>query len=213
MAITFHYGSGSPFSWRVWLALEHKHLAYEFRLMSLQSGELKRPEYLATNPRGKVPTLIDDGFAIRESAVILEYLEERYPDRPILPRDPRGRATARRVAAEVDHYFYPVGRRLFEQTLFRSDGAGDSVVVSQALAELKRELSYLEGVLDGDYFAGSLSLADFTLYPMLALVKRLHERQPQHAAGSMIGPKLAGFMRRIEQLPYFLKTIPPHWKE
>ncbi len=85
MAITFYYGSGSPFAWRVWLALEHKQLPYELKLMSLQNGELKKAEFLAINPRGKVPVLVDEGWVIRESAVILEYLEERYPDRPIFP--------------------------------------------------------------------------------------------------------------------------------
>ena len=61
MAITFYYGSGSPFAWKVWLLLEHKQLSYELKLMSLQNGDLKKPEYLAINPRGKVPTLIATG--------------------------------------------------------------------------------------------------------------------------------------------------------
>ena len=126
MAITFYYGSGSPFAWKVWLVLEHKQLSYQLKLMSLQSGELKKPEYLAINPRGKVPTLIDDGYTLWESSVIVEYLEERYPEHSVLPRNPEDRALARRVAAEADQYLYPVLRRLMEQTLFRPDGNGDA---------------------------------------------------------------------------------------
>lgn len=213
MAITFYYGSGSPFSWKVWLALEHKQLPYEFKRMSLQSGGLKKPEYLAINPRGKVPALMDDGVALWESTAIVEYLEERYPDRPIFPRNPRDRAIARRVTAEANHYLYPVERRLFEQTLFRSEGGGDPAEIALALTDLRSELTHFEGALHDDYFAGVLSVADFTLYPMLALVKRLHDKQPQHGAGSLIGPRLEAFMQRIEQLPYFVKTIPPHWQE
>ncbi len=212
MAITFYYGSGSPFSWKVWLVLEHKQLPYELKLMSLQNGDLKGPEYLAINPRGKVPTLIDGGFVIWESAAIVEYLEERYPDPPVLPSNPEDRAVARRVVVEANHYFYPVARRLFEQTLFRADGGGDPVEIAQALTDLRRELAYFEDVLRGDHFVGSLSVADFTLYPMLALVRRLHDKQPQHGVGSSIGPRLTTFMQNIERLPYFAKTIPPHWK-
>jgi len=212
MAITFYYGSGSPFAWKVWLTLEHKQLAFELKLMSLQSGELKKAEFLAINPRGKVPVLVDDGIVIRESAVIVEYLEERYPDHPLFPGNAQDRATVRRVIAEVNNTLYPAARRLFEQTLFRSDDSGDPAVIAQGITELRHELRYFEDALPGDYFADELSAADFTFYPMLALVKRLHDKQPQHGAGCLIGAKLAAFMQRIEQLPYFELTIPPHWK-
>jgi glutathione S-transferase len=212
MAITFYYGSGSPFAWKVWLALAHKQLPYELKLMSLQNGELKKADFLAINPRGKIPVLVDNGIVIRESAVIVEYLEERYPDRPIFPSNPRDRATVRRVIAEANNYLYPVARRLLEQTLFRSDDSGDPAVIAEALTELRHELRYFEDALLGDYFVDDLSAADFTLYPMLALVKRLHDKQPQHGAGALIGAKLAAFMQRIEQRPYFDLTIPPHWK-
>jgi len=213
MAITFYYGSGSPFSWKVWLALEHKQLPYVFNVLRLQQGEQKKPEYLAINPRGKVPALIDDGFVIWDSAAIVEYLEERYPERHILPGDLHERAIARRVVAEANQHLYPAVRRMLDQTLFRSDGGGDPAAISLALTDLQRELSYFEDALCGDYCAGNLSLADFTLYPVLALIKRLHDKQPQHAVGALLGQKLVAFMQRIEQLPYCAKTFPPHWKE
>ena len=212
MAITFYYGSGSPFAWKVWLVLEHKQLAYELKVMSFQAGDLKKPEYLAINPRGKVPVLIDDGYTIWESSVIIEYLEECYPEHSVLPHEPKDRALARRLAAEVDQYLYPVLRRLFEQTLFHTDRSGDPALIAVALTDLRRELAYFESALHGDYFAGSLSVADFTLYPLLALIQRLHHKQPQHGVESLIGPKLIAFIQRFEQLPYFAKTSPPHWK-
>lgn len=211
VAIRFYYGSGSPFSWKVWLALEHKQLPYDFNVLSLQQGEQKTPEYLAINPRGKVPALSDEGFALWDSAAIVEYLEERYPERPLLSQDLQERAIARRLVVEANQHLYPAVRRLLEQTLFRLDG-GDAAVIATALTDLQRELTYFEDALCGDYCAGRLSLADFTLYPVLALIKRLHEKQPQHEAGALLGPKLTAFMQRIEQLPYFTKTFPPHWK-
>jgi len=51
MPLTFYYGSGSPYSWRVWFALEHKRIPYELKVLSFSAGDLKKPEYAAINPR------------------------------------------------------------------------------------------------------------------------------------------------------------------
>ena len=212
MAIKFYYGSGSPFSWNVRLVLEHKQLPYEFNWLAVKDGDLKTPEYLAINPHGNVPALIDDGFVLWETLPIIEYLEERYPDHPVLPSDVKNRAIARRTAAEAYSYLYPVLRRLMEQTLFREDGDGDPAMIAAGIDNVDRELGHFDEKLQGDYFAGSLSVAEFSLYPLLALARRLHEKQPRHGAGTLIKPKLVAFMQRMEALPYFSKTIPPHWK-
>jgi glutathione S-transferase len=213
MTITFYYGSGSPFAWYVWLVLEHKQLPYELKLMSLLGGDLKTPDYLAMNPRGKVPVLIDDGFVLSESTAIVEYLEEVYRDRPLLPSSAQGRAIARRIVAEAHSYVYPPIRRLMEQTVFRTDGKGDSAIIEQSLNDLKRELAYFEGALQSQFFLNSLSTADLAFYPLLALVRRLLAKYPQFSSVLTINHNLTAFMHQIEQLPYFAKTIPPHWQE
>ncbi len=212
MSIKFYYGSGSPFAWYVWLVLEHKQLPYEFNLLSLQNGELKKPEYLAINPHGKVPTLVDDDFILWEASTIVEYLEEQYPEHSIHPTNVKDRAIARRFVAEAYSYLYPVLRRLMELTLMRAGGDGDPTTIKLELNNLNHELSYFENALHGDHFVGNISASDFAIYPLLALVIRLHEKRPQLGAGALIKPKLAEFMQRIEQLPYFSKTTPPHWK-
>jgi glutathione S-transferase len=66
-----------------------------------------------------------------------------------------------------------------ELILFRQDNAGDPAEITLALNDLCRELNYFEETLHGDYFVGNISVVDFTIYPLLALVKRLHERLPQ----------------------------------
>ncbi|MBY0577598.1 MAG: glutathione S-transferase family protein [Burkholderiales bacterium] len=205
MGIEFYYGSGSPFAWNVWLVLEHKRLPYEFNLLSFRNGELKTKEYLAINPRGKVPALVDGDFALWEASAIVEYLDERYPNHPVFPSDPIDRATVRRLSAEAYNYLYPPLRRLMDL-----QGSGGETDLSAVLKDVSRELDYFEDALHGNRFAGSA--ADFTLYPLLALAKRLGERRTQPGAGAHIRPKLDGFMQRIEALPYFPKTIPPHWK-
>jgi glutathione S-transferase len=209
----FYYGSGSPFAWYVWLVLEHKQLHYELNLLSLQSGELKKPEYLAINPHGKVPTLIDGDLILWEASTIVEYLEERYPEHPVLATNLKERAIARRFSAEAYSYLYPALRKLMELTLMRSNGDGDATEIINTLKVIGHELAYFENALNGDYFAGNISMADFAIYPLLALFRRFHQKRPQLGTGAHIWPKLDAFMQRIEQRPYFSKTTPPHWKE
>ena len=60
----FYYGSGSPYAWRVWLALEHKNLQYQRINLSFQDGDLKKDSFLSMNPRGKVPVLVDGEVTI-----------------------------------------------------------------------------------------------------------------------------------------------------
>jgi glutathione S-transferase len=79
MPIIFYYLSGSPFSWKIWLCLEHKQLSYEVRNLSAEGGDLKSVDFLKINPRGKVPVIVDNGRVVCESSVIIEYLEEQYP--------------------------------------------------------------------------------------------------------------------------------------
>ncbi len=213
MTLTFYYGSGSPFAWYVWLILEHKQLPYEFKLMSLLGGDLKTAAYLTMNPRGKVPVLVEDGLALWEAAAIGEYLEEVYPDRPLLPSSAQDRAIARRTLAEAHSYLYPPIRRLMEQTVFRADGMGNATIIESSLKNIQRELAYFETALQNEFFVSSLSIADLGFYPLPALVKRLLAKYPQFSSTLTIGDHLTAFMHRIEQLPYFAKTIPPHWQE
>ena len=69
-----------------------------------------------------------------------------------------------------------------------------------------------EAYLGGDWFAGELSAADFTLYPLIALCLRMEKKKPDLNVGSAIGPKIAAWMKCFEALPYYEKTYPPHWK-
>lgn len=212
MALTFYYGSGSPFAWKVWLVLEHKGIPYEFRLLSFDRGDTQSPEFRAVNPRGKVPAIVDDGFALWESAAICEYLEERYPQKPLLPGDAKARATARRIAAEADSYLSPAVTRLFEATLYRKDPASPAEL-TEVHRQILDELSLFEARFTGPYLAGALSLADFTVFPHMRLLKRVEERQPgKGIADDRLPPQLRAWAKRIEALPYYQKTIPPHWK-
>ena len=86
---TLYYGSGSPYAWRVQLALEHKALPYERKILSFSDRDTHKPEFLALNPRHRVPVLVDGDFVLYESNAIVEYLDDAYPGRgaPLATRE------------------------------------------------------------------------------------------------------------------------------
>jgi glutathione S-transferase len=214
MALTFYAASGSPFAWKVWLALEHKKLAYELKVLSLGAGDLRKPEYAAVNPRMKVPAIVvDGGFSLYESSAIVEYLEERYPEGPsLLPKDVQRRALVRRIAAETDGYLHPAAQRVYKHTSPKRDGESDPKELAGAKGELGLELERVERVMTDGWLVDAPSIAEYALYPMLAGVRRLGEKLPQHSMSSQFGPRTRAWMSRVEALPYFDACYPPHWR-
>lgn len=215
VTITFYYLSGSPFSWKVWLSLERKQIPYELRVLSADAGDLKTPEFLTINSRGKVPAIVDDGFALNESLAIVEYLEDRYPASgdPLWPRDARARALARKVALEGDSFVYANVRKLVVELIMRKQGQPDDAIVGEAKAALASELPLLEALFQGPFVAGAEpSVADFSLYPFLAVLNRVVIRRPEYKIGDLVPAGVRHWMEQVEALPYFTKTIPPHWK-
>lgn len=214
MAITFYYGSGSPYAWRVWLALEQKSLPYELKVISFSEGDHKKPEFLKLNPRHRVPVIVDGDFAIYESAAIVEYLDEQYVSGPkLFPGNAKQRAVIRRLVREADSYFTEAMNPLLELVLFTKRENWNPEAIATAYGKFGRELGKWDSAFSGDYLAGEMTAADFTLYPMLALCLRMDIRKPDLNVASLLGPKLNAWMKRIEDLPYFAKTIPPHWKK
>lgn len=87
--LVLYHGMASTCSKKVRLALYEKNLPFESRLLDLQKFEQHTPEYLALNPNGVVPTLVDDGKPVIESSIIIEYLDDAFPETPLRPRDPQ----------------------------------------------------------------------------------------------------------------------------
>jgi len=212
MALTLYYLSGSPYAWRVWLALEHKRMAYELKTLSYDAGDFKKPEFASLTPRHKVPVLVDDGFVLWESAAILEYLEEKQPEPRLFAAELRQRATQRRMIREADAYVAAAMEDLAEAVLFTPREQRSAEGIAAACAALKAELALWEAAGDGDYLAGALSAVDLTLFPQLALIRRMSGRNPALLPADLIGPRLAGWLDRMEALPAVRKTWPPHWK-
>lgn len=201
MAVVLYYGSGSPYAWRAWLALEQKGVPHELKTMSFAAGDLKTAEFAALNPRRRVPVLVDDGFVLYESAAIVEYINEKWPaGPPLFAADIGERAVQRRMVREADQYLARIVRRV---------AAGDEA--EKARSDLRQELAYWESVITGDYFSGTLSAVDLTLYPFLALVLRIANRQPGFPVAGLVGPRLSAWLDRMRGLPLVRRTWPPHW--
>jgi maleylacetoacetate isomerase/maleylpyruvate isomerase len=98
----------SSAAYRVRIALNLKGLAYQPRCVHLAKGEQRLPEYLVLNPQGRVPVLAVDGHVLTQSMAIVEYLEEAYPEPPLLPPHPIDRALARMLAQIVACDIHPL---------------------------------------------------------------------------------------------------------
>jgi glutathione S-transferase len=215
MALVLYYGSGSPYAWRAQFALEHKALPYELKVLSFSAGDTRKPEFVALNPRHQVPTLVDGDFALYESNAIVEYLEEAYPGRgaPLFPGDVRARAIARRLVLEVDNYLSKAADPLLDQAFWKKPEERDAQKIAEARQAVVDELVMFTKAMRGDYLAGSLSAADFAFYPLVAFLYRAQKMKlPDLDAAGMLTPELRAWKARIEALPFFEKTVPPHWK-
>ena len=215
MAITLYYGSGSPYAWRVQLALEHKGLAYERKVLSFANKETRTPEFLALNPRHHVPTITDGDFTLYESNAIVEYLDEAYPaqGRRLFPGDARNRALARRLICEIDNYTSNATDKVVEYAFFTKPEERDPAKLAEAKQAVVDEYGMLGKAMRGDFLAGELSAADFVLYPFVAFMKRAEVKLPDLNSDGMLTPQIRAWKARIEALPYLDKTIPPHWRQ
>jgi glutathione S-transferase len=105
MLVLYHAGLTQA-SVKVRVTLREKGLAYESRFLRLFEQDHLAPEYLAINPDGQVPTLIHDGAVITETTIINEYLDDVFPDPPLRPAHPLGRARVRRWGQIVDEHLF-----------------------------------------------------------------------------------------------------------
>lgn len=220
MALELWWGSGSPYSWRALLALEYKGLPYVSHLVNFAKQEHKSPELLAMNPRGRVPVLKDGDYVVFESLAIVHYLDRKYPERPLFGTTPEEAGTIARVIAEFefyaeDHIMKIVYAILFQGAEERTDEVTRAMhIVAGEARTIDKRLS------QSDWLVGeSFSAADLVVFPGIQLLLRaLDRREAQELRSRLLPletnfPAIAAWMKRIEALPGYERTIPPHWKE
>jgi glutathione S-transferase len=218
MAIDLYWGSGSPYSWRVQLALELKRLPYVSHLLHFDLQEHKAPHMLAMNPRGRLPVLKDGDYVVFESLAVLYYLDLKYPAPPIFGRSPEEAGVIMRVIDEFQAYTESSLMGIVRALLYgRTPRLGEEL--TQAMHLVAGEARTIEGRLSrSDWIVGeTVSAADLVIYPFIRLLNRslmrpeAQELSARFMPAEVHYPSLAKWMQRVEALPGFANTWPPHW--
>lgn len=183
----------TPNNRKVEAFVRHFGLEVEVHHVSFKDDETHSPAYLAINPMGKVPALVDGDFKLWESNAILTYLATKFPETRALPGDARGRA-------DVDRW-------LHWQSCHLMPAMGAMKVADEKdTSKLEPLLRILDNQLKGrEYITGQLTVADFAIaaYLMTKL-----GRQLDYSAT----PDLAGWLGRMGRLKGFVETqvkMPP----
>ena len=193
----------STFSSKTKVVLEEKGLPYRVDRVRIGDVWKKVPEVLAKNPLGKVPWIDDGDVTVYDSSVINEYLNERYPDPPLVPTDPVARARARALENYADEIILSVHVPKIWMPWWSPPEQRDAQAMEKARADLRaRALPFVEERLTGhDYLAGEFSLADV---PFMALAMVL---QVDGMALDEL-PNLKAYLARLRQRPSY-RAIDP----
>ncbi|MGH7926887.1 MAG: glutathione S-transferase family protein, partial [Candidatus Binatia bacterium] len=211
---------GSPFAWRVMLTLEVKGLAYESKLLEFSKGENAAPAYLKLNPRGKVPTLKDGDYVLYESLAIMNYLDRKYPDPPLFGKTPEETGLIWQALAECESYVVPAGDKVV-RPVFSGKGLDKVEEIGQAAQTLRRELKTIDEPLAGSQWlvGDKISAADIGVFPLVQLMLRAASKEAAQRFNlgllplAPIFPNVARWVKRIEALPNYERTYPPHWRQ
>lgn len=191
--LQFYYNPRSPMARRVWRGLLEKDIEFEPILMKLNGDQLQ-PDYLGINPFHHVPVIVDDGFRMVESIAILEYLETKYPNRALLPKETQALATVRMVQMVSTNELVPKILPL----IFESE---DSPLFIEAKQHIDKVLEFFaENLKDNSYFGGdNLSLADIIVGTDISFLPHLGIDFSSY-------PNLNNWFERIMQRPSWEKT-------
>lgn len=193
--IKLYYHVDCPYSQKVRIVLAEKDLEHELVHVDLARGEQKTAEFRKLNPLGKVPVLIDEDVVVYDSTIINEYLDEEYPNPPLMPEDSAGRARVRLLEDFCDNYFIPQTSLLLAE-LHRPDAERDHDKVRRLAGEIQRVLQWLEPQLAGKPFlVGDFSLADVAFAGRAVILPQL---------GIEIDPRLhnvSGWIARLRERP------------
>lgn len=185
----------SPWCQKVRIALAEKGLPHERHIVL--PGQEDEGWFSDLDPLGRVPVLVDRDLVVRGARVIAEYLDEAYPDRPLMPESPVDRTRVRMVVDVVDELLGPA---LEELALAREDEDPDPALLSELRAEVDLGLSLVEDELEaGAPFAvgGAFTLADVALAPfVVGLVDALGLE-----AAADAHPTLGAYRRRLALRP------------
>jgi len=202
--VTLYSYYQSSCAWRVRLAMELKGIPFEYKAINLATGEHLSEEYRKLSPLQLVPVLVVEGNVLADSIAILEYLEEKFPDkRPLLPKGLVQRATIRQVVNLIASNVQPI-QNLRVLNAIR-DKLGSEERLKWAQDCINRGFEALELILKktaGKYtFGDEITLADVVLVPQLGNAKRFQVDLTRYPILDRIGKELL-------ELPEVQKSLP-----
>jgi glutathione S-transferase len=152
--LVFFYSPGAC-SLAIHAALEHSGAAYEPVRVDLRQKQQLAPDYLRLNPQGRVPTLVVGGRALTEAVAIADYLDQRFPQAGLLPRDGLDRALAMSAIQRLSSDIHPLYRALWIPSWFSDDATAHDVLKTTATRRLHEFHAELEQRLaDGRWGPG-----------------------------------------------------------
>lgn len=211
--------SGSPYAWRVQLALEYKGVPYASHRMELAKQEHSSPAFLELNPRGKVPVLKTGGAALYESVAIMAFLDRTYAAVPLFGQTPQAHGRIWQRVNEFENYtrdlLVEVVRPLLrgEATNDRQGMRAAAVRAYDALGWLDEALSITPNLADDH-----ITAADIVALPHIQMLRRVSARP--EAIEMALGledlgarlPALGAWLSRIETIRGYEAAYPPHWR-
>lgn len=188
---------------RVKIVLEEKKLPYQSVRIDLKKGEQKHPDFLKINPYGKVPAIVDGDTVVYESCIIAEYLDDKYPEPSLMPKDPAQRAKIRILTDYgVIHLF--TAHRVLRDEITKPENERDPAVVDAAKNDLRKLLLRFEQEMGQHaYLAGdSISLLDTNF------VARFVQWERFGVLPNSSLPRLTTWLERMKKRPSIQAVFP-----
>jgi len=198
----------SPNTWKVRAVAAHLGLPLELELVDLSKGQQRTQAYLALNPTGRTPTLVDGDLVLWESTAIMQYLADRKPN-ALWPNDMRARCDIMRWQSwQLQHWSSEACEPLIFERLVKQIlklGPPDSTTVERSTESFNREARVLDAHLSRQpYLTGNeLTLADFSVAAPLFLTQQADLPLAPYA-------RVQEWFGRVSALPAWRETAPAH---
>ena len=208
MTLTLYNYFRSSTSTRLRAALNLKGLAYTYVGVHLVTGEHRDPAYTAKNPQGLVPALeLEDGTVLTQSLAIMEWLDETYPDKPLLPADPLARARVRALAQMVALEIHPINNLRVLNYVGDRLGAGDAGKKAWFSHWVHTTFAPLEAMLAGSDATGTYCHGDTPGYADCCLYAQMwNNRRFEVDMGDY--PTIRRIFDALDALPEFASAAP-----
>ncbi len=203
MTVTLWDHPLSPYAQKVKIALREKNVAFETAIPGGIGVGGAAGEFVAANPRAEVPALIHDGFGVFDSTIILEYIEDAWPEPALLPATPADRARVRMIEDVVDTHLEAVNWGITEVRAFRrAEGPLGDTLAAKAAEQIRGYHAWLERALgDREWFNGdAFGWGDLSVVPYINGSKG-------HGVAPEPGSKLADWLARANARPSVRDTV------